>query len=87
MARKKGSTDYSLEIKLEAIRLAEEEGLPYKDITEQLGIRDPGRVKRWMGIYRREGSVASKSLEKAGLKKIWTVLKSGSGGWRWRTPF
>ena len=55
MARKKGSADYPLEIKQEAIRLAEEEGLPYKEITEKLGIRDPNRVKRWMGIYRREG--------------------------------
>jgi len=29
MARKKGSKDYPLELKLEAIRLFEEEGLPW----------------------------------------------------------
>ncbi len=55
MARKKGSKDYPLEIKLEAIRLFEKEGLPYKEITGKLEIRDPGRVKAWMRIYRKEG--------------------------------
>jgi len=38
MARKKGSKDYSLETKLEAIRLREEEGLLYREITEKLKI-------------------------------------------------
>jgi transposase len=61
MARKKGSKDYPLETKLEAIRLREEEGLLYQEITEKLEIRDPGRVKTWMRIYRKEG--------KGGLKK------------------
>lgn len=61
MARKKGSTDYPLETKLEAIRLWEEEGLPYKEITAKLEIRDPKRVRDWMRIYRQEG--------RAGLKK------------------
>jgi transposase len=61
MARKKGSKDYPLETKLEAIRLREEEGLLYQEITDRLNIRDPGRVKVWMRIYRKEG--------KAGLKK------------------
>jgi len=61
MARKKGSKDYSLEIKLEAIRLWEEEDLSYKEITAKLAIRDPKRVKEWMRIYRKEGQ--------AGLKK------------------
>ena len=55
MARKKGSKDYPLETKLEAIRLREEEGLLYQEITEKLEIRDPGRVKTWMRIYRKEG--------------------------------
>ena len=55
MARKKGSKDYPLETKLEAIRLREEEGLLYREITEKLEIRDPGRVKTWMRIYRKEG--------------------------------
>lgn len=61
MARKKGSKDYTLETKIEAIRLWEEEGLTYKEITKKLAIRDPNRVSTWMRIYRREG--------KAGLKK------------------
>ena len=52
MARKKGSIDYTLSIKLEAIRLWEEEDLSYKEITERLAIRDPKRVKDWMRIYR-----------------------------------
>jgi transposase len=60
MARKKGSTDYPLEVKLEAIRLWEE-GYPYKEITARLEIRDPGRVRNWMRLYRQEGL--------AGLKK------------------
>ena len=61
MARKKGSKDYPLEIKLEAVRLWEEEDLSYKAITERLAIRDPKRVKEWMRLYRKEG--------RAGLKK------------------
>ena len=61
MARKKGSTDYALETKLEAVRLWEEEDLGYKEITERLAIRDPKRVQTWMRIYRKEGA--------AGLKK------------------
>jgi transposase-like protein len=55
MARKKGSKDYPLETKLEAIRLWEEEDLSYKEITAKLAIRDPKRVKEWMRIYRKEG--------------------------------
>lgn len=55
MARKKGSTDYPLETKLEAIRLREELGLTYKEITDKLKIRDPRRPSVWMRIYRKEG--------------------------------
>jgi len=61
MAREKGSKDYPLETKLEAIRLWEEEGIPQKEITSRLEIRDSGRVRTWLRIYRKEG--------KAGLKK------------------
>jgi len=61
MPRKKGSKDNSLEVKIEAIRLWEEEGIPQKEITSRLGIRDSGRVRKWVRIYRKEG--------KAGLKK------------------
>jgi len=69
MARKKGSTDYPLETKLEAIRLWEEEGLPYKEITARLEIRDPKRVKNWMRIYRREGQAGLKKPRRGRPKK------------------
>jgi len=55
MAEKKKRRVYSLETKLEAIRLREEEGLIYREITEKLEISDPERVRVWMRIYRREG--------------------------------
>lgn len=61
MVKKKSRKVYTLETKLEAIRLREEEGLIYREITERLKIRDPERVRVWMRIYRREGI--------AGLKK------------------
>jgi len=69
MARKKGSKDYPLETKLEAIRLKEEEGLLYREITEKLDIRDPGRVKTWMRIYRKEGPGGLKKPRRGRPKK------------------
>mgnify|MGYP002642080256 FL=1 len=54
MSRKKGSCNYSLELKLEAIRLTEA-GLTHAEVTERLGIRDPNRVKNWRWQYRHEG--------------------------------
>jgi DNA-binding transcriptional regulator LsrR (DeoR family) len=44
MARKKGSKDYPLEVRQEAIRLFYEEGLTRAEITQRLNIRDPNRV-------------------------------------------
>lgn len=61
MTGKKGQIHYSLETKLEAIRLFEEEGLTHGEIVSRLGIRDPKRVKVWLHQYRKEG--------KAGLMK------------------
>jgi len=58
MTGKKGQIHYSLETKLEAIRLFEEEGFSQSMITEKLKIRDPGRVQVWMRQYRREGKAA-----------------------------
>lgn len=55
MPRKKGSRDYPIEMRREAIRLFYEEGCTRGEITEQLGLRDPGRVKNWLWRYRREG--------------------------------
>ena len=69
MARKKGSTDYPLETKLEAIRLWEEEDLSYKEITKKLEIRDPKRVKEWMRIYRKEGPSGLKKPRRGRPKK------------------
>lgn len=69
MARKKGSKDYPLETKLEAIRLWEEEDLTYKEITEKLEIRDPKRVKEWMRIYRKEGQAGLKKSRRGRPKK------------------
>ena len=59
MARKKGSSDYSLELKLEALKLIED-GLTQTEVTERLGIRDPKRVKNWLWVYRREGILGLK---------------------------
>ena len=69
MARKKGSKDYPLSLKLEAIRLAEEEGRSNAEITERLGIRDPERVRVWLRIYRREGPAGLKKPRRGRPKK------------------
>lgn len=55
MARKKGSKDYPLETRREAIRLFYEEGLTRAEVTRKLGIADPKRVSTWLRRYRREG--------------------------------
>jgi len=55
MAGKKGMQHYPPEIKLEAVRLFYEEGRTQAEISTQLGIRDPHRVKMWLKRYRREG--------------------------------
>lgn len=59
MSRKKGSTNYSLELKLEAIRLSAS-GLTHAEVTERLGIRDSNRVKNWRWQYKREGVLGLK---------------------------
>ena len=55
MTRKKGSKDYPKWMKRKAIKEYLEEGLPYPEITERYDIRDPRRVKTWVGQYRKEG--------------------------------
>ena len=69
MARKKGSTDYAIETKLEAVRLRDVDGLSYKDITKRLAIRDPNRVKAWMRIYRKEGAARLKKARRGRPRK------------------
>ncbi|MDO3682102.1 helix-turn-helix domain-containing protein [Paenibacillus ehimensis] len=46
---------YSMETKLEAVRLHVEEKWTYRQITEKLKIHDKDRVKRWMRKYRQQG--------------------------------
>jgi len=58
MAGKKGMKHYPRELKLEAMRLFFEEGMPQKEIKETLGIHDIRRVKVWVRKYRREGKSA-----------------------------
>ncbi len=58
MTGKKGQVHYTLETKMEAVRLSEEEGFSQSMITEKLGIRDPGRVRVWLRQYRKEGKAA-----------------------------
>ncbi len=58
MTGKKGQVHYTLETKMEAIRLSEEEGFSQSMITDKLGIRDQGRVQVWLRQYRKEGKAA-----------------------------
>jgi transposase len=58
MTGKKGTKHYAVETKREAVRMYQEEGKSYKEITELLGIRDSDRVKKWLRDYRRKGEVA-----------------------------
>lgn len=58
MAGKKGMKHYPLELKQEAMRLFYEEGKTRREITEALGIHDPGRIKKWLQKYRLEGENA-----------------------------
>ena len=58
MAGKKGMKHYPRELKLEAIRMFNEEGKAQKEIIEILGINDTGRVKKWLQQYRAEGEAA-----------------------------
>ena len=58
MAGKKGMKHYPVTVKGEAVRLYQEEGMSYREITEVLGIADRWRVKKWLKDYRRTGEAA-----------------------------
>ncbi len=58
MSGTKGMTHYSLETKLLAIQLHEQDGLSYAQVAEKLDIRLPDRIKAWYRAYRREGELA-----------------------------
>jgi transposase-like protein len=54
----KGMTHYSLETKLQAIHLHEEEGLTYAEVATRLGLRKAGRIEVWVHQYRQEGEAS-----------------------------
>lgn len=49
---------YSLETKLAAVRLHDEQGLSFTTIAEQLGIRKAARIEAWCQAYHQEGEAA-----------------------------
>jgi transposase len=55
MSGTKGMKHYSLEVKLQAIHLHEEDGLTYAEVATHLGLRKAGRIKVWVCQYRHEG--------------------------------
>ena len=55
MSGKKGMRHYSKDVKMEAVRMFLEEGMTRAEIKAALGLRSEGRVKTWVGQYRREG--------------------------------
>ncbi len=55
MSGRKGMMHYTPELKKEAVRLFLEEGITYRKIAEQLGIRKAERIEVWVRQYRREG--------------------------------
>ena len=55
MAGKKGMKHYSVETKLEAVRMFFEEGRTRAEVAKALGLRKAERVKLWTKQYRHEG--------------------------------
>ena len=55
MSGTKGMTHYSLETKLQAVHLHDEEGLTYAEVAARLGLRKARRIKVWVRQYRHEG--------------------------------
>ena len=51
-------THYRNETKLLAIELHEQGGLSYTAVAQQLGIRQPDRIRAWHQAYRSEGAAA-----------------------------
>jgi transposase len=58
MAGKKGMVHYSLEVKLEAMRLYFKAGKTQAEIREALGVRTISIIETWVRQYRREGELA-----------------------------
>ena len=68
MAGKKGMKHYSRAVKLEAVRLYEEEGKTHAEIIEELGINNKGCVKRWLHQYREEGEAVFEKKQRKDLR-------------------
>lgn len=58
---------YSKEVKMEAVRLFEA-GKTHAEITEELGIRDAQRTKKWIRGYREKGAEAFDEITRKGTK-------------------
>jgi transposase len=63
MAGKKGMTHYRVETKEQAVKLFLEGQLSMKAVAEQLGIRDPERIKKWVHDYRQEGALGLRKVK------------------------
>jgi transposase-like protein len=57
MTDKQGMTHYGLAIKEQVIRMVIEQGMTHQAVTLALGIRDTGRVRKWVRAYRRIGKI------------------------------
>ena len=55
MSGTKGMTHYTVETKLQAVRLHEEEGFTYAEVAGQLGLRKADQIKIWVRQYKHEG--------------------------------
>lgn len=58
MAGQKGMTHYRKEIKERAVQMFLNEGMDYRDIAKELGIRKAARIEKWVQRYRLEGAAA-----------------------------
>jgi transposase-like protein len=58
MSGTKGMLHYEREIKEKAVRMYLEEQRSYAGIAQELGIRKAGRIKAWVGMYRKEGAAS-----------------------------
>lgn len=57
MSGRKGMVHYRAEVKEEAVRLFQEEGMTYQAIAERLEIRKAERIRAWVRDYRKEGEL------------------------------
>jgi transposase len=69
MDEMKKNKSYSLETKLEAVRLFLIEGDPIKAVQERLGIQSDTVIEKWVRAYRRDGSTGLEPKPKGRPKK------------------